>query len=317
MRFQQWVCAMVLVVFSLWLPLPVLAGALDVGETAHLIFMREEEKLARDVYLTMATLYPAAATFSTIGTQSEQTHTDTVRDMLAKYGIPDPNPDANNLPDSIGSNAIQDAVDLSPEDLVVDALHLIEELPDDLEAHDPASGILDEEAYESFLDAATEAFLLGLAVPSLILGPVSGTRLQKLARESGPQRHALAPALDGFLSFTGCQLEEPFGAQGSDSLAAEVSNVPEKSSEQFSDHSKHRLLLWHTPSAKDDDLLFELCYPRARLETRNLVVRNSAFEHHHALASVIDGNAGSVNDVDNEDKMVRYHFLVLGHNREG
>jgi len=102
MRFQQWVCAMVLVMFSMWLPLPVLAGALDAGETAHLIFMREEEKLARDVYLTMATLYPTASTFSTIGTQSEQTHTDTVRDMLAKYGIPDPNPDANNLPDSIG-----------------------------------------------------------------------------------------------------------------------------------------------------------------------------------------------------------------------
>lgn len=94
--------AMVLVMFSLWLPLPALAGVLDAGETAHLIFMREEEKLARDVYLTMASLYPDASTFSTIGTQSEQTHTDTVRDMLAKYGIPDPNPDANNLPGSIG-----------------------------------------------------------------------------------------------------------------------------------------------------------------------------------------------------------------------
>jgi hypothetical protein len=54
------------------------------------------------VYLTLASLYPDASTFSTIGMESEQTHTDTVRDMLAKYGIPDPNPDANNLPDSIG-----------------------------------------------------------------------------------------------------------------------------------------------------------------------------------------------------------------------
>jgi hypothetical protein len=93
---------MVIVLISLWLPLPALAGVLDAGETAHLIFMREEEKLARDVYLTLASLYPDASTFSTIGTESEQTHTDTVRDMLAKYGIPDPNPDANNLPDSIG-----------------------------------------------------------------------------------------------------------------------------------------------------------------------------------------------------------------------
>jgi hypothetical protein len=93
---------MVIVLIGLWLPLPALAALLDAGETAHLTFMREEEKLARDVYLTLATLYPEASAFSTIGTLSEQTHTDTVRDMLAKYGIPDPNPGANNLPDSIG-----------------------------------------------------------------------------------------------------------------------------------------------------------------------------------------------------------------------
>lgn len=56
----------------------------------------------RDVYLTLSKIYPSAATFSNIGETSEQTHTDTVRDMLAKYGVPDPNPDANNLPASIG-----------------------------------------------------------------------------------------------------------------------------------------------------------------------------------------------------------------------
>jgi hypothetical protein len=82
--------------------LPAPAAPLDEGETQHLIFMREEEKLARDVYLTLAALYPAWPVFETIGTLSEQTHADTVRDMLAKFGIPDPNPDANNLPDSIG-----------------------------------------------------------------------------------------------------------------------------------------------------------------------------------------------------------------------
>lgn len=83
-------------------PLSVQAGVLDIGEETHLVFMREEEKLARDVYLTLSKLYPSAASFSNIGETSEQTHTDTVRDMLAKYGIPDPNPDANNLPASIG-----------------------------------------------------------------------------------------------------------------------------------------------------------------------------------------------------------------------
>ena len=102
MRRQNVLTTMALACFSLWLPLLAQAGPLDAGETAHLVFMREEEKLARDVYLTLATSYPAMSTFSTIGERSEQTHTDTVRDMLAKYRIPDPNPDANDLPASIG-----------------------------------------------------------------------------------------------------------------------------------------------------------------------------------------------------------------------
>jgi hypothetical protein len=80
----------------------VQAAVLDAGETQHLTFMREEEKLARDVYLTFATIYPSAPTFSTIANNSEQTHTDAVRDLLIKYGVADPNPGTNNLPASIG-----------------------------------------------------------------------------------------------------------------------------------------------------------------------------------------------------------------------
>ncbi|RJX32901.1 MAG: DUF2202 domain-containing protein [Desulfurivibrio sp.] len=83
-------------------PLCSVAGTLDLGEETHLIFMREEEKLARDVYMTLGELYPDDPTFTNIGDDSEQTHTDTVRDMLAVYGIADPNPTANDLPDSIG-----------------------------------------------------------------------------------------------------------------------------------------------------------------------------------------------------------------------
>ncbi len=75
---------------------------LDSAEASHLTFMREEEKLARDTYLTLANMYPNQGVFSTIATTSEQTHTDTMRDKLAQYGLPDPNPDANNLPASIG-----------------------------------------------------------------------------------------------------------------------------------------------------------------------------------------------------------------------
>lgn len=75
---------------------------LDATEASHLNFMREEEKLARDVYLTLADLYPDQAVFNRIATRSEQTHTDTMRDKLDQFNLPDPNPNTNNLPSSIG-----------------------------------------------------------------------------------------------------------------------------------------------------------------------------------------------------------------------
>ena len=75
---------------------------LDKVEASHLTFMREEEKLARDVYLTLAGMYPNQPTFNTIATTSEQTHADTMRDKLAQFNLPDPNPATNDLPDSIG-----------------------------------------------------------------------------------------------------------------------------------------------------------------------------------------------------------------------
>lgn len=75
---------------------------LDSNESSHLIFMREEEKLARDVYLNFAEMYPEQIVFEKIATQSEQTHTDVMRDRLTAYNLPDPNPDTNNLPESLG-----------------------------------------------------------------------------------------------------------------------------------------------------------------------------------------------------------------------
>lgn len=75
---------------------------LDSAEATHLIFMREEEKLARDVYMTLSSLYPDSRVFVNIGEGSEQTHTDMIRDQLEAYGIDDPNPETNNLPTSIG-----------------------------------------------------------------------------------------------------------------------------------------------------------------------------------------------------------------------
>ncbi len=78
------------------------ADGLDTTEASHLTFMREEEKLARDVYLTLAALYPDQEVFSRIATRAEQTHTDTMRDKLDQFNLPDPNPATNELPSSLG-----------------------------------------------------------------------------------------------------------------------------------------------------------------------------------------------------------------------
>ncbi len=57
-------------------------------ERNGLIFMREEEKLARDVYSVLYDTW-GMQIFSNIA-QSEQTHTEAVRTVIAKYNIADP-----------------------------------------------------------------------------------------------------------------------------------------------------------------------------------------------------------------------------------
>jgi hypothetical protein len=66
----------------------VVVGQLSAAEAESLAFMREEEKLARDVYLTLYEQW-GAATFQSIAA-SEQTHTDSVKALLARYSVPDP-----------------------------------------------------------------------------------------------------------------------------------------------------------------------------------------------------------------------------------
>ena len=61
---------------------------LEYEEEQSLLFMREEEKLARDVYLTFYEEW-GKPVFSNIA-QSEQTHTDAVAEKIEKYGLPDP-----------------------------------------------------------------------------------------------------------------------------------------------------------------------------------------------------------------------------------
>jgi len=58
------------------------------SELNSLFYMREEEKLARDVYITLFNKYGIKA-FNNIS-KSEQTHTDAIKYILQKYSLDDP-----------------------------------------------------------------------------------------------------------------------------------------------------------------------------------------------------------------------------------
>ena len=83
--------------------------ALTDDEIQWLTYMREEEKLARDVYLSLYDEWNMRI-FSNIAA-SEQKHTDAVKTLLVRYGIPDPaagnaqgeftNPDLQDLYDQL------------------------------------------------------------------------------------------------------------------------------------------------------------------------------------------------------------------------
>lgn len=64
-------------------------GVLSSREIDDLLFMREEEKLARDVYLMMYNMWDELEIFANIAA-SEQKHMDAVLRLLIKYEIPDP-----------------------------------------------------------------------------------------------------------------------------------------------------------------------------------------------------------------------------------
>lgn len=63
-------------------------GDISPEEIDGLIFMREEEKLARDVYLTMFDKWEAKI-FNNIS-KSEEKHTNAIKLLLERYGIEDP-----------------------------------------------------------------------------------------------------------------------------------------------------------------------------------------------------------------------------------
>ena len=66
----------------------VLAADLTDEEVYWLTYMREEEKLARDVYIYLFGMY-GSRVFDNISV-SEQRHMDAIKILLDRYGIPDP-----------------------------------------------------------------------------------------------------------------------------------------------------------------------------------------------------------------------------------
>ncbi len=64
------------------------AALLSEAEINSLTYMREEEKLARDVYVYLHDMY-GSPIFDKISV-SEQTHMDAIKTLLDRYGIPDP-----------------------------------------------------------------------------------------------------------------------------------------------------------------------------------------------------------------------------------
>ena len=88
---------MLLALFTFTISGTVMAGntnkkgdveALNAEEEAGLLFMREEEKLARDVYLELFDEW-GLRVFENIA-ESEQKHMDAVLYLLGKYGLEDP-----------------------------------------------------------------------------------------------------------------------------------------------------------------------------------------------------------------------------------
>jgi hypothetical protein len=58
-------------------------------EREGILFMREEEKLARDVYQYFYGLYDSIPIFNNIA-ESEQRHMDSIKTLIDKYGLADP-----------------------------------------------------------------------------------------------------------------------------------------------------------------------------------------------------------------------------------
>ncbi|MDA8219624.1 MAG: DUF2202 domain-containing protein [Dehalococcoidales bacterium] len=89
---------------------PTVVASLTAEETASLQYVREEEKLAHDVYVFLYEQW-GLPVFQNIA-QSEQSHTDAVKTLLDRYGVADPA--AGEAPGQFSDQSLQHSFPFAP-----------------------------------------------------------------------------------------------------------------------------------------------------------------------------------------------------------
>lgn len=113
---------------------------LTLQEEESLLFMREEEKLARDVYLYLYDIW-GDQIFLNISA-SEQQHTDAVLGLIEKYNLPDPDADkAEGEFDNLDLQGLYDLLTAQGAASLIDAL-IVGATIEDLDINDLNSQLL-------------------------------------------------------------------------------------------------------------------------------------------------------------------------------
>ena len=89
---------------------------LSVTESEDLLFMREEEKLARDIYINMYGEWSLDVFYKI--SRSEQRHMDAIKVLLDRYNLTDPVTDEDVLDEFVNVDLQQDYVDFMARGLI-------------------------------------------------------------------------------------------------------------------------------------------------------------------------------------------------------
>lgn len=153
------------------------AAVLSTGEIQTLTFMREEEKLAHDVYLTLNETWPQPV-FANIA-QSEQQHMDAMLALLERYQIADPARPVIGLFNNMELQALYDKLVIRGQQSATEALYVgaaIEEI--DILDLEKAIAETDQpdlrRAYENLLAASgnhLRAFVRNIEAQGLVYEP--------------------------------------------------------------------------------------------------------------------------------------------------